>query len=176
MQRGSLAQLRLLNRPAILMLTDDARHRESGGAARLGGRYGASCSSARTSASVGLADLTRYWFGDFVLLWHPVAKDVRDLRSGMRGAPVRSCAHELKLWSGGGSDSSTSDEYDRSLVQLVEQFQHAQSSRRSTASPASRRRWRSMRRSPRPIHPVLQARADTRDPPEVGRCPSFSMR
>ncbi len=76
-------------------------------------------------ASVPVADLSRYWFGDFVLLWHPVAKDVRDLHSGMHGAPVRRLRYELKRWSGVPDGAAGGDEYDSSLVQLVEQFQHA---------------------------------------------------
>ncbi len=162
MQRGSLAQLRLLNRPAILMLTDD------GGASRQVVLRGIGDDNATLQlgahlTSVGLADLSRYWFGDFVLLWHPVAKDVRDLRSGMHGDPVRRLRHELTLWSG-ASDSSASDEYDSSLVQLVEQFQHAH---RLTVDGIAGVETQVALDSAlaAPDTPVLQARADPRDPP-----------
>ena len=77
------------------------------------------------SATVSVAELTRYWFGDFVLLWRPGGKDVRDLSAGMRGAPVRRLREQLNRWSGASSNASTSDEYDGSLVQMVEQFQRA---------------------------------------------------
>jgi general secretion pathway protein A len=124
MQRGSLAQLRLLNRPAILMLTDDA----GGGqqvVLRALGEETATLQLGDHVAAVGLADLSRYWFGDFVLLWHPVAKDARGLRSGMHGAPVRRLRYQLTRWSGAPDNNAAGDEYDSSLVQLVEQFQHA---------------------------------------------------
>jgi len=124
MQRGSLAQLRLLNRPAILMLSDEA-----------GVSYQVVLRSLRDdtaqlqlgpeSAVVSIADLARYWFGDFVLLWHPAAQDVRDLSAGMRGAPVRRLREQLDRWRGTASGAAATDEFDGNLVQLVEQFQRA---------------------------------------------------
>jgi general secretion pathway protein A len=124
MQRGSLAQLRMLNRPAILMLNDDA------GTAgqvvlRALGEDTAQVQIGAQSATVSVAELTRYWFGDFVLLWRPANRDVRDLSAGMRGAPVRRLREQLDRWSGSGSNAPASDEFDGSLVKLVEQFQRA---------------------------------------------------
>jgi general secretion pathway protein A len=124
MQRGSLAQLRMLNRPAILMLSDDAGT-ASQVVLRALGEDTAQVQIGSQTASVSLAELTRYWFGDFVLLWHPGNQDVRDLSAGMRGAPVRRLREQLNRWSGAGSSASTSDEFDGSLVKLVEQFQRA---------------------------------------------------
>ncbi|HEY3730529.1 MAG TPA: AAA family ATPase [Steroidobacteraceae bacterium] len=125
MQRGSLAELRMLNRPAILMLSDDAG--TSGQVVlRALGEGTAQIQLGSQTATISLADLTRYWFGDFVLLWRPSARDVRDLSAGMRGAPVRQLREQLTRWSGGGGGgASGNDEYDGSLVQLVEQFQRA---------------------------------------------------
>jgi general secretion pathway protein A len=124
MQRGSLAQLRMLNRPAILMLSDDAGT-ASQVVLRALGDDTAQVQIGSQSVSVSVAELTRYWFGDFVLLWRPGGKDIRDLSAGMRGAPVRQLREQLNRWSGGGGNASTSDEYDGSLVKLVEQFQRA---------------------------------------------------
>jgi general secretion pathway protein A len=124
MQRGSLAQLRMLNRPAILMLSDEAGT-ASQVVLRALGEDTAQVQIGSQNATVSVAELTRYWFGDFVLLWRPGGKDIRDLSAGMRGAPVRQLREQLNRWSGGGSSASTSDEYDGSLVQLVEQFQRA---------------------------------------------------
>jgi general secretion pathway protein A len=124
MQRGSLAQLRMLNRPAILMLSDEAGTpsqvvlralRDDTAQLQIGAQ----------SATISIAELTRLWFGDFVLLWHPGGREVRDLSAGMRGAPVRQLREQLNRWSGAGSNASTSDAFDGSLVQLVEQFQRA---------------------------------------------------
>jgi general secretion pathway protein A len=124
MQRGSLAQLRMLNRPAILMLSDQA-----GTASQVVLRAlrddSAQLQIGSQSVTISIAELTRFWFGDYVLLWRPGGKDVRDLSAGMRGAPVRQLRQQLNRWSGAGGNASTSDAYDGSLVQLVEQFQRA---------------------------------------------------
>jgi general secretion pathway protein A len=124
MQRGSLAQLRMLNRPAILMLSDPSG-RPGQVVLRALSDDTAQLQIGSQSVTISIAELTRFWFGDFVLLWRPGARDVRDLSAGMRGAPVRQLREQLNRWSGAGSDASTSDAYDSSLVQLVEKFQRA---------------------------------------------------
>ena len=95
-QRGSFAQLRLLNRPAILMLSDD-----NGTAYQVVLRSlhedMAQLQIGTQAATVGVAELARYWFGDFVLLWRPGTRDVRDLSQGMHGALVRHLRDEAGL-------------------------------------------------------------------------------
>ena len=124
MLRGSLAQLRRLNRPAILMLSDDAGT-ASQVVLRALGDDTAELRIGSQSATISLAELTRYWFGDFVLLWRPSGNDVRDLTAGMHGTLVRRLREQLNRWSGDSSSAPASDDYDASLVQLVEQFQRA---------------------------------------------------
>jgi general secretion pathway protein A len=123
-QRGSLAQLRLLNRPAILMLNDD-----SGAAYQVVLRElhddTARLLIGTQPATVGIAELSRYWFGDFVLVWRPGSKDVRDLSQGMHGGLVRRLREQLGRWRGGDSNPTNSDVFDGDLMQLVEQFQRA---------------------------------------------------
>jgi len=123
-QRGSFAQLRLLNRPAILMLSDD-----SGTAYQVVLRSlhddTAQLQIGRQAATVGVAELARYWFGDFVLLWRPGTRDVRDLSQGMHGALVRHLRDELVRWGGSEGSLSSGDTYDTDLMQAVEQFQRA---------------------------------------------------
>jgi general secretion pathway protein A len=122
-QRGSFAQLRLLNRPAILMLSDDAG---SPYQVVLRGLHDdvARLQIGANSATVGVAELARYWFGDFVLLWRPGTRDVRDLSEGMRGALVRHLREQLGRWHPDGNLGS-GDAYDGDLTQAVEQFQRA---------------------------------------------------
>ena len=123
-QRGSFAQLRLLNRPAILMLNDDSgvayqvvlRELHDDTARLLIGTQ---------TATVGIAELSRYWFGDFVLVWRPGTRDVRDLSQGMHGALVRRLREQLGRWRGADSNPTNSDAFDGDLMQLVEQFQRA---------------------------------------------------
>ena len=123
-QRGSFAQLRLLNRPAILMLSDD-----SGAAYQVVLRElhddTARLMIGAQTVTVGVAELSRYWFGDFVLLWRPGSRDVRDLSQGMHGALVRRLREQLGRWRGADSNPTNSDAFDGDLMQLVEQFQRA---------------------------------------------------
>lgn len=127
MRRGSLAQLQLLNRPAILMINDDAGTPYQVVLRGLDGddvqlQFGTH------TASVSIADLSRYWFGDFVLLWHPAARDPAGLRAGMRGPQVARLRHQLERWRGIPSTADGAqdgDDYDASLVHLVEEFQRA---------------------------------------------------
>jgi general secretion pathway protein A len=123
-QRGSFPQLRLLNRPAILMLNDD-----SGAAYQVVLRElhddTARLLIGTQTVTVGVAELSRYWFGDFVLLWRPGTRDVRDLSEGMHGALVRRLREQLGRWRGADSNPTNSDAFDGDLMQLVEQFQRA---------------------------------------------------
>jgi len=123
-QRGSLAQLRLLNRPAILVLNDDsgATHEV---VLRGIGEDTVKLQIGDQTATVDVGDLTHYWFGEFLLLWHPPGKDARALQAGMRGEPVRRLRRALERWRGLPGDAAGSNLYDAGLVRLVEQFQHA---------------------------------------------------
>jgi general secretion pathway protein A len=131
MRRGSLAQLRLLDRPAILMLNDET-----------GASYDVVLRGmddnevllqlGDTFVTVGIADLTRYWFGDYVLLWRPPSRVAHDLRAGMHGEQVRQLRAQLERWQGGHdsplSDAAAkdaNDQYDQALVQQVQQFQRS---------------------------------------------------
>ena len=125
-QRGSFGQLRLYNRPAILMLSDDAgashqvvlkgldderAHLEIGG----------------TATDVGIADLSRYWLGDFVMLWRPGTAQVKALSQGMRGDDVRWLRASLQRLQGerAGVDPNApiSDLFDADLGRQVRDFQ-----------------------------------------------------
>jgi general secretion pathway protein A len=123
-QRGSLAQLRQLNRPAILMLNDDSGAGYQVVLRQLGDTT-AQLQVGDQTVSINVVELTRYWYGDFVLLWHPVSRDVRDLSAGMHGSQVRHLRTLLDHWSGEAGAGPPSDDYDDSLVQMVERFQRA---------------------------------------------------
>ncbi len=124
MQRGSIAQLRLYNRPAILMLTDeaDAAHQivltaldEDHAQVDIGG----------DPQQVTIGDLSRFWFGDFVLLWRPGTHDPRALAPGMHGVEIRQLREELTRLTGKSVPANASDVYDGALSQLVRDFQRA---------------------------------------------------
>ncbi len=121
-QRGSYAQLRLYDRPAMLALGDD-----QGGAHQVVlvalGDDDARLDIGGSEHTVRITDLARYWFGDFVLLWKPVAVPVRALTPGMSGDEVLQLRQHLERLAGIASPGGRGDRYDDSLVQLVEEFQ-----------------------------------------------------
>jgi general secretion pathway protein A len=122
-EKGSFAQLRLLNRPGILALSG------AGGAEQQVVVSSLDDTSAVLEAGgatlrADLIDLQRYWYGDFLVLWRPPLPTARLLRPGMRGAEVRWLRQGLATVRGeklvGGSDV-----YDKDLERLVEDFQRA---------------------------------------------------
>jgi len=123
-QRGSIAQLKLINRPAILSLVD------ANGASRqvvLAGLDGD-----RTQLLIGasavettIADLADYWFGEFIVLWRPQAGALRPLRAGMRGDDVRWLRQGLQQLGGLPASVVSHDFFDADLERLVEDFQRS---------------------------------------------------
>jgi general secretion pathway protein A len=121
-QRGSFGQLRLYNRPAILMLNDDAGASHQVVLAALNDEH-ASIQLGGTSHEVSIGELSRYWFGDFVMLWRPGTSQVKSLSQGMRGDDVRWLRQSLQRVEGARSDGPVSDVFDADLSQLVRDFQ-----------------------------------------------------
>jgi general secretion pathway protein A len=123
-QRGSLAQLKLINRPAILSLIDDVNSSRqvvlSGldhGKARL--LIGAS------EVEVPIAELADYWFGEFLVLWRPQASELRPMRAGMRGEDVRWLRQGLERLGGLPASDPSRNVFDAELERLVENFQRS---------------------------------------------------
>ena len=121
-QKGSWAQLRTLNRPAVLTLTDDLgrTHQvlltgltDENAILDLGGE----------SREVGITALSRYWFGDFLLLWRPPLAVVKSLGPGMRGEDVRWLRESVRAAQGLPTAAPGSDVYDDELMRLVQDFQ-----------------------------------------------------
>jgi general secretion pathway protein A len=121
-QRGSFGQLRLYNRPAILILNDDTGASrqvvltaldDEHATVRLGG----------VGHDVSIGELSRYWFGDFVMLWRPGTSQVKSLSQGMRGDDVRWLRQSLQRVEGAHNDGPVSDVFDADLSKLVRDFQ-----------------------------------------------------
>jgi general secretion pathway protein A len=121
-QKGSWAQLRTLDRPAILTLTDDVggTHQvllvglsDDAATIELGG----------ATQDVPIATISRYWFGDFLLLWRPPLAVVKALGPGMRGPEVRWLRENLRAVQGLPAAQPASDFYDDDLTRMVQDFQ-----------------------------------------------------
>ena len=120
-ERGSFGQLRQYNRPAILLLSDGAgaSHQvvltaldDEQGRIELGG-----------PRTVRLGELSRYWLGDFIMLWRPASSPVKALSAGMRGAEVRWLRRTLQRLHGAPPDAPVSDVFDAELTGWVRDFQ-----------------------------------------------------
>jgi general secretion pathway protein A len=77
------------------------------------------------SERLPLTVLSRYWFGDFTLVWHPKVAGTRELTLGMRGAEVRWLRRSLATLDGAAASAETTDIYDEDLKQRVQNFQRS---------------------------------------------------
>jgi general secretion pathway protein A len=121
-QKGSWAQLRALNRPAILTLTDDVGRTHQVVLTGLSDEQ-ATLDLGGESREVSITALSRYWFGDFLLLWRPPLAVVKALAPGMRGDDVRWLRESLRAAQGLPAAPAGSDFYDEELTRLVQDFQ-----------------------------------------------------
>jgi general secretion pathway protein A len=121
-QRGSWAQVRALNRPAILTLTDDAGRRHRVVLSGLDDRF-AILDLGEHNERVPLEELSRDWFGEFTLVWKPKTTRTRLLSVGMSGEEVRWLRRSLNALQGAASDPERGDVYDEELAIAVQNFQ-----------------------------------------------------
>ena len=123
-QRGSLAQLKLINRPAILSLIDDANSSRQVVLSRLE-KGQAKLLIGASEVEVPIAELADYWFGEFLVLWRPQLNELRPLRAGMRGNDVRWLRQGLEQLGGLPASDPSHDVFDAELQRLVEDFQRS---------------------------------------------------
>jgi general secretion pathway protein A len=121
-QRGSWAQVRALNRPAILTLTDDHGQRHRVVLAGLDDRF-AILNLGEHNERVSLDELSRDWFGEFTVVWKPKTARARSLSVGMKGDEVRWLRRSLNALQGAASDPEHGDVYDEELAIAVQNFQ-----------------------------------------------------
>jgi general secretion pathway protein A len=121
-QKGSWAQLRAFNRPAILTLSDDLGRSHQVVLSGLDDQN-ASIDLGGEPRQVPITDLSRYWFGDFLLLWRPPLAVVKVLAPGMRGEDVRWLRDSLRATQGLAAGPPGNNLYDDELVQMVQDFQ-----------------------------------------------------
>ncbi|HMK87757.1 MAG TPA: AAA family ATPase [Steroidobacteraceae bacterium] len=121
-QRGSWAQVRALNRPAILTLADNEGHRHRVVLSALDEEL-ATLDLGEHSVRVPLKELSRDWFGEFTVVWKPKTPRARLLSLGMRGDEVRWLRRSLNALHGAASDPETEDVYDQQLAVAVQDFQ-----------------------------------------------------
>jgi general secretion pathway protein A len=121
-QRGSWAQVRALNRPAILTLADDRGQRHRVVLSALDDRF-ATLNLGEHNERVSLDDVSRDWFGEFTVVWKPKTVRTRLLTVGMKGDEVRWLRRSLNALQGAASDPEYGDIYDEQLAIAVQNFQ-----------------------------------------------------
>ena len=121
-QRGSLSQLQLYNRPAILLVNDDGGGSHQIVLTHLDDEH-ARIELGGATHEVKIGELLRYWVGDYVMLWRPGTSQVKALSPGMHGADVRWLRESLQHVRGEHSDGPVSDVFDTELGDLVRDFQ-----------------------------------------------------
>ena len=123
-QSGSWAELRVLDRPAILTLVDDRGRKHAVLLTALSDRT-ATLTLGEKPQAVTLDALSKAWFGDFTVIWRPHTAHVRDLAEGMRGAAVKWLRRSLDALNGTADDPARADFFDHHLTVAVENFQRS---------------------------------------------------
>jgi general secretion pathway protein A len=121
-QLGSWALLRSLDRPAILDLVDARGDAHQVVLAGLDGDEATLRVGAQTRA-FSSAEIDRYWFGEFLILWRPDARANDLMLPGMRSEGVRWLRETLAGLQGGGDASRDPALYDDVLTERVRAFQ-----------------------------------------------------
>jgi general secretion pathway protein A len=121
-QRGSWAQVRALNRPAILTLTDDRGQRHRVVLSALDDRF-ATLDLGEHNQQVPLDEVSKDWFGEFTVVWKPKTARTRLLTVGMKGDEVRWLRRSLNALQGAAADPEHGDIYDEELAIAVQNFQ-----------------------------------------------------
>ena len=120
--KGSLVDLRQMNRPAVLTLSDGKGTTYYGLLTGLRGDV-ATFRIGNETRTVSLREIAGWWGGEYLLLWRPPA-DYRDgLKRGADGVMVNWLANRLAVWSGKTTPVSKGIVYDRKMADEVKQFQ-----------------------------------------------------
>ncbi len=121
---GTLAQLKLINRPAILSLTDPSGIEHQVVLERLDGDV-AHVAVGGSRHDVSVAELASHWFGEFLVVWRPTIPLAKQLRIGMRGDDVRWLRDALASLEGTTVQAERPDLFDAELERLVQDFQRS---------------------------------------------------
>jgi len=121
-QRGSLAQVRSLDRPVILSLRDDESRQHQVVLSGLDANH-AFLSIGAATYPVAVDQLGEYWFGDYLLLWRPHLNQVKQFMPGMRDQDVKWLRESLAMIQGEPVTPMDSDVFDQNLETRVRDYQ-----------------------------------------------------
>ena len=123
--RGGLDELRRLNRPAVLLMTD-GQGREFHAALIALKDHSATFALGVETRTVALGVLAAQWAGRYALLWRMPADAHENLRSGERGPAVQWLLRQLAQAQGRTAEPGNNPLFDDVLAGQVKQFQLAQ--------------------------------------------------
>lgn len=122
-QRSSWTGLRQMDRPAILTLVDDDGNDHEVVLTAIF-EDSAELSIGGIRVTHAISDITRAWFGDFMLLWRPPTDFPGSIGPGSSGPAVAWLRNSLTAIDGRYASSTTRPEvFDGELEQIVRQFQ-----------------------------------------------------
>lgn len=123
-QRGSFSVLRQLNRPAVLTLTDNKGQSHEAVLVALNGDS-AKLAFGDVSDTFSVAEVSEFWFGQYMIVWRPPTDSPASIRPGTRGPNVAWLRRSLAELNGEtpGSDSGDADYFDADLESRVRIFQ-----------------------------------------------------
>jgi len=119
--RGTVAQLRRIDRPVIMSLIDRQAHEYQVVVSRTAPGL-LTLVAGTASTSVHDEELAPFWYGDFLLIWRPPVADLKNIVPGQKGPEIlwlrQAIAAALNLPQTPGNDV-----YDKHLQASVERFQ-----------------------------------------------------
>jgi general secretion pathway protein A len=125
LQTGSLAELRRLNRPAVLSLTDPQGREFHVVLGRLAEQQ-AELVAGETKLEVAIGELASAWYGEYLILWRPGAFAGRELAPGMRDERVHRLREAIGRIAGVALDDPADPLlYDEVLASHVRAYQRS---------------------------------------------------
>jgi len=119
---GSIGQLRRLNLPALLTLSDSDGGQHSVVMASLG-YDDAEIVAGPQSYRVNIIDLTHHWYGEHMVLWKPSIGSGPDLAPGVRDDRVRWLRQSIASIMARSDPNPDSTLYDEELAAVVRRYQ-----------------------------------------------------
>lgn len=123
--QGGLAELRHLNRPAMLHMRND-RGQDFHATLTTLDDEAATFAIGSETLKVAVGALASQWSGSYTVLWRLPPDTARNIRLGERGPAVEWLSRQLALTRGGDPKTVTDPVFDADLLLQVKQFQLAQ--------------------------------------------------
>ena len=118
-KQGNLNSLKAHNRPAVLKLVNNNGQARHVTLTSIQGEF-ARVYSSNNQYTVRLSDLDKYWYGQFILLWHKPEHYSYAITPGDKGNIVSWLSTQFADET---PESNPSDSYDEALIERVKAFQ-----------------------------------------------------